>query len=638
MSRGVSPPRKAMVLAAGYGERMRPLTLERPKPLLPLWNRSLLERMLRMLRAWGVRDVLLNAHHLPGAILNEVRRGPVEGLRVAIVFEPVILGTGGALRNAAWFFDEQPFWLVNGDIAADLDPEPLLRGATDPKTLASVWLDDTRGPRTVEVRDGRVLSFRGGAGGHTLCGVHGLKPDILRYVPEGPSSLIEAYEKAIQAGRSIRARVQSGAFWADLGTPEQYLDAHAETREAHRLGRRGGGLYDPCAEPRALRAEARDFASVEEGARIAPGARLTRTVVWAGAVVGPRTVASDAVIGRGAYVNGPVKGRVVRLEALRDPVAEELVLSLGWKVARTVAMPLDARGSDRWFVRLQSGLKRAMLVRWTEARPENDRYAGHARFLSRMGISVPHVSAGSKGRRALLMEDVGDRSLQSARPGFDRRSARRWYERALDLVLVLHIGGAAAARRARLSLMPPFDETLYRWEHEYFIERFLRARMTLTTSLERALRDDLRRNAQRLLRAPPVLIHRDFQSSNLHVHRGRLWLLDFQGMRLGAAAYDLASLLCDPYVAWEEGFREAMLGYYMRRCPWPGDVEAGFWPAAVQRLCQALGAYGNLSSRRSTAGFARYIAPALDILEQALDCVDDLPALRTIVARMKDRR
>ena len=109
-------PRKAFILAAGLGTRLRPLTLDAPKPMLPLWGQPMLARTLEQLAAWGVEQVLLNLHHAPGPIVRYLAGQPFPHLRISAVFEPVILGTGGALRNAKWFIDE-PFWLLNADVA-----------------------------------------------------------------------------------------------------------------------------------------------------------------------------------------------------------------------------------------------------------------------------------------------------------------------------------------------------------------------------------------------------------------------------------------------------------------------------------------------------------------------------------------
>jgi MurNAc alpha-1-phosphate uridylyltransferase len=136
-------PTRAIVLAAGFGSRLRPLTYECPKPLVPFWGRPVLSRTLAMLADWGVRDVLVNLHHGADALLRHLRE-PVHPVRINISFEPEILGTGGAIARAAWFFERAPLWVVNADIVADLDPTPLLEAYRARDPLAVLWMPAPR--------------------------------------------------------------------------------------------------------------------------------------------------------------------------------------------------------------------------------------------------------------------------------------------------------------------------------------------------------------------------------------------------------------------------------------------------------------------------------------------------------------
>jgi mannose-1-phosphate guanylyltransferase len=271
------PPKKAFILAAGFGTRIRPLSRDLPKPLMPLWGHPVLEHLLRLLRDWGVRDVLLNLHHQAGELVRFATGCPVPPLRLNFSFEPEILGTGGALRRAAWFLEEQPFWLVNADIAADLDPSPLVRAFARPNTLATLWLHPTLGPRTVVVKNGRVVGFRaphpGSAGTCTFCGLHLVSPRILDYLPrEGFAGIIPAYERALTRGERIAGVCVPESFWADLGTPRHYLEAHAHNRGLCRARARcpPGGRRAPQEFGDLGRSAAR-FAGARHGGRRRPG-------------------------------------------------------------------------------------------------------------------------------------------------------------------------------------------------------------------------------------------------------------------------------------------------------------------------------------------------------------------------------
>ena len=135
-----------------------------------------------------------------------------------------------------------------------------------------------------------------------------------------------------------------------------------------------------------------------------------------------------------------------------------------------------------------------------------------------------------------------------------------------------------------------------------------------------------------LLAAPRVLLHRDLQSSNILLHDGKPFLIDFQGMRFGAPAYDLASLLCDPYARLPQPLRTNLLARYAADAPHGEAAVATFWAAAVERLVQALGAYGRLGAMRDTRRFLRYIPPAVAELRAAAAKVTGMPCLEAVLA------
>lgn len=556
-------PRKAFILAAGLGTRLRPLTLETPKPMLPLWGEPMLARTLAMLARWGVEQVLINLHHAPGPILRYLATQPFPQLRISAVFEPDILGTGGALRNARWFIDE-PFWLLNADVVADVDPAPLLRAWRKQKPLAACWLTADAGPRTVRCERGVICDFHDPAPDHaTFCGLQLLDPRILPFIaPAGFDTLIAAYRRAQAKGRRIAGVFVPGSFWADIGTPAQYVQAHRDT--ARRLGHAGETFTLPAA-----------------------------------AVLTPRE------------------------QRLLSPVPCSL-------------SPVDVlppRGSNREFFRATVGSKSAILIRWSPERADNRFYARHTRFLAALGVPVPRLFLDAPRDRFLAIEDLGPATLETRLPRLKPAEIRNVYRRLLDVALRLHDAGLPAARRARLPLMRGFDDTLYAWEHDYFIENVLRARLRLSETRIAAVAAELKTVAAVLAASPQGLIHRDFQSSNVLFRGAEPVLIDYQGMRRGPVAYDLASLLCDPYADLPAALQQALLRHYVARHPQGPAVAAAFPAAAVQRLGQALGAYTVLSQKPGMESFARHIPTAARQLLRALGG-QPLPALAVVARRL----
>ncbi|MEI8352690.1 MAG: phosphotransferase, partial [bacterium] len=270
----------------------------------------------------------------------------------------------------------------------------------------------------------------------------------------------------------------------------------------------------------------------------------------------------------------------------------------------------------------------AILVRYLLERQENGLYTRHARFLAQHGVSVPSVLVDWPAEQLCVMEDVGDNSLEHRVRGMPPTAIRSLYKQTLEAVACLHTRATQAARRHSLELSKPFTRSLYEWEQTLFCEQFLSRHLAVDAIRLKAVRGELTALIPVQLRAPRVLIHRDLQSSNVLVRNGTIHLIDFQGMRWGTAAYDLASLLCDPYVNLEETWRAELLEYYLSRVPADRSTRDLFWIAAVERLSQALGAFGRLGALPATSYFLKNIPSGVAQLRTALAHLPGLPVLK----------
>src|SRR4029078_4410886 len=185
--------------------------------------------------------------------------------------------------------------------------------------------------------------------------------------------------------------------------------------------------------------------------------------------------------------------------------------------------------------------------------------------------------------------------------------------------------------------MPPeFNAMLYRWEQNYFFENFLGRIFGLNEGRLRKIASlpALENIAERLAELPRVLVHRDFQSQNIIARSGHAYLIDFQGMRPGVAEYDLASLLFDPYVRFSANEREELYSYYMERrgllsTPQMREI---LRLCAMQRLMQALGAYGFLGLVKGNRHFLAHVPAALDSLRNQIADIDLLEPLGAALA------
>ena len=573
--------KKAVVLAAGFGTRLRPLTLVRPKPLLPVWGVPMLERILRMLESWGVEEIAVNAHWQASQVRQFVasRKGRA---KVTVSEEPEILGTGGVLNPLRYFLGDGPFWLVNGDVVAEgLDPQPIVDAFERSGGFAACWLSDTQGPRTVEADpEGRICNWKsdvpGDAGTFTYCGCALLSRTVLDYVePSGFSTIVQAYDRAMmEDAKFVVGVTEDHAFWGDAGTLESYLEIH-NALDPDRFEENPNVLF--------------------EGVKLVESADLGGCVVTGGLV-------------GGAFERAALVG----LDQIDAPRLAALADALGWPRADVACGFLGARGSDRSFWRFVYGDERAIAIEYDDAkRPENARYASHARLLAEAGVPVPRVLADVPAQKALALEDIDGDSLEDRA---NRRGADlvKLYTPVVKALRTLHEKGTELALAQDAVLEPSFGPELYAWERDLF-ENFCVKERFGYDGLPKDVRAELEAVAEELQRQRPVLVHRDFQSSNVLYRKDDTFaFIDFQGMRLGAAAYDLASLLYDPYVPLDEKARVALARLY--------PVEKLAF-GAVQRLVQALGAFGRLASVGQPQ-FGRHVAPALQNLLAAADEAD----------------
>jgi NDP-sugar pyrophosphorylase family protein len=304
-----------MILAAGYGTRLWPLSIDRAKPALPFMGRPLVGYVAEYLARHGCREVAVNLHHRPESVRAALGDGSRFGVRLTYVEEPTILGTSGALDNArAFFADDEPFAVVNGKIATDIDLDAALRTHQEAGALATLVLRPNPARErysTVEVRDGLVLGFgahpstsdnAGGADAEVplmFTGIQILEPRIFEFIPRGVFShtTTDVYPQAIARGEKIAAHV-AGGKWYELSTIPRYLDTSvALMRDEGRAVEIGSGSR---VEPGAEVADA----VLWEGVSVERGARVRRAVLGAGVRVRRGDDFEDAAVVRAALVRG----------------------------------------------------------------------------------------------------------------------------------------------------------------------------------------------------------------------------------------------------------------------------------------------------------------------------------------------
>ncbi len=228
-----------MILAAGLGTRLRPLTNTTPKPLLPTGGVPLIVWNLLLLRRYGFHEVVINLHHLGSMIEQALGDGSTFGLRIQYSREPVILGTGGGIKEAEPYFSGEPVLVLNGDTLFELDLKALMafhRSKNAAATLvvredadAAVWglVEVGEEHRIVRIT-GKGLTDSVPTVPRMFAGIHILEPQLLQDVPKGVmSSIIDSYVAAISRGDRVLGYDLKG-YWSDIGTVERYEQAEQD--------------------------------------------------------------------------------------------------------------------------------------------------------------------------------------------------------------------------------------------------------------------------------------------------------------------------------------------------------------------------------------------------------------------------
>lgn len=298
---------QAMLLAAGFGTRLRPYTLVRPKPLFPICNVLLLHILLDKLVALGCERIVVNCHYLSEQIKAAVAERP----EVILQHEKEVLGTGGGLRKALEYFKDgpggpnEPVLVMNGDIFHDIDLSRLVQAHAAGNDAVTMALHDYPRFNSVPVQQDRVRDFLSskevikkikeeGAEEQTFLaftGIHIVNREVLEAIPqECFFHIIDLYKELATAGKVGYTRID-GSFWQDMGTPDDYLDLHR-----HLLSSRTPSWQIHESAVIGKDVQFKDWGAVGPGAVIGDGAQLARCVIWEGAEIAAGARLADEII------------------------------------------------------------------------------------------------------------------------------------------------------------------------------------------------------------------------------------------------------------------------------------------------------------------------------------------------------
>jgi hypothetical protein len=299
--------------------------------------------------------------------------------------------------------------------------------------------------------------------------------------------------------------------------------------------------------------------------------------------------------------------------------------------------PAGHAGSDRTFIRIQSVTTKEsyILIIWDSSDNDWTRFISIQRDVSPVLPLLPGIFASNDGHGLILEEDLGALTLKKYCTSGEATDASLEiiYRKVLDALVQWQEMGAGVSSTIASRDM---DIEMFLWESDYFTMHCVREYFGLDRLITSAWKKERQQIAAEAAGFPKVCIHRDFQSENIMLRDGRIRFVDYQGARRGPAAYDVASLLLDPYVArLTPTLSTLLLTYYLSIAP--GRVnDRSFKICALQRLMQALGAYANLSIHKGKDWYREYIPVALSRLEQMADGQASFPVLQEIVRTCRE--
>ena len=577
---------KALILAAGFGTRLLPYTLDFPKPLFTLNQRPVLDFAIERLMQCGCDQIFVNTHHCHEQIEAFVRQHRFKD-KIQTIHEPRILDTGGAIANIQPFMDTDPFFVINADIFCNVDlrqvyeahlaNQKLANQTQTNQILATLVLHDYPEFNKIQVdEEGFIESFESPSGkGLAFTGIQVLSPDIYLHMPKRPGgsdgsggpdgsdgsgtqdqkkfSSIDIYERLTQS-KQIKAQVMEQIFWKDIGTIPSYVQTSQQTLSAHLLG-------------------------------------------------------------------------------LPENNLGEIDIN-----------PITGDGSDRLWFRAVHGKRSLVISDHGICMDQSDNLSQLKAFVSigthlaSKNICVPQILGYDALSGQVALEDLGNIHLatlvnQSQNP----TQIVDLYKNVIDHLIEFSQAGVQNFDTNWTCQTATYSkELILEKECAYFITAFIQDYLGKNCSFESYAQEFGIIADNALKYAHNGLMHRDMQSKNIMVHDEKIYFIDFQSARIGPLQYDLASLLIDPYVKLPQIVQEEMLTYTMIRLEIDSTIKQDEFKECYQYCCltrnlQFLGAFAFLSRVKGKKSFESYIPHAVVSLKSTLRGMDRFPALSKLV-------
>ena len=546
------------ILAAGLGERLRPITDHFPKPLLPILGTPILQSILEKVSTLPAQKIGINLYHKKELIENWIKQSSFNA-KVKLFPEDSMLGTGGALKNAESFLKNNFFLVHNSDIVSDIDLGKLLEYHLSSDNLVTLAVHDYPEFNKLEINERGF--FRGIGKGHphptpppsttfrylAFTGIAVYSPDFLRFLPSGHSSVTDAWLKAIESGYKVGTFDVSGCYWSDIGTPASYAST-----VINELRKNGEYIYVHPSIKTCKQVDMDGYVIVEDGCKLDKGTFLRNCILLN---------CSSPPFGKGGMGGFLIENCILGSGFKIDLSESEMFGSYD----ETDALLIGTGGSDRKYYRVKKNSNTDVLMQCSMSDPDFQRHIEYTRFFQRYSIPVPKLLHVEPEIMNAIFEDLGDLSLYSyLKCPREKEEIEAVYKRIIDILILMHTVVTEHITECTLLQNRIFDYEHLRWETSYFMERFVEGIMDIRVKNLSVINDEFHRLAMKVDSFPKTVVHRDFQSQNIMITKGGSpRVVDYQGARIGPPAYDVVSLLWDPYYRLEYDMRERLLEYYV---------------------------------------------------------------------------
>ncbi len=652
--------------AAGLGERLRPITDLIPKPLLPVLGKPILQIILEKMTTLPVRKIAINLHYKRKLLKQWLIHSDFNTM-IEIFPEDPILGTGGALKNAESLLKDSVFLVHNSDIVSDIDLKILLDRHLSSQNLVTLAVHDYPEFNKLEIDENgflvRVfshlhstppLSFpsspggRGSGGGGTksrrfvaFTGIAAYSPEFLRFLPPRISSVVDAWTKALYEGCKIGTVDVSGYYWRDIGSHASYAKAVIEE-----LLKQGETIHIDSSFKGCKNVELDGFVVIEKGCIVDKDVSLRNCILLPGS-----TSPDPSLIKHG--MGGWTFENCIIGPKFKIDLKESEILSSSLENNKIL---IGTGGSDRKYFRLKSNGQTVVLMKCNDEDQDFSRHIEYTGFFRRYSIPVPELIEADHQNMSAIFEDLGNLSLYNwLKCQREKELIEKVYSQVIEVLILIHTVATEHVSECPILRNRLFDYNHIRWETDYFIERFVKGTGNIMVKDLSALNSEFHRLALKVDSFPKTVIHRDFQSQNIMITKEELpRILDYQGARIGPPAYDVVSILWDPYYRLEDDVRERLLNYYISKVIPPlekvegGDMKMQEWGITekefretllhcrLQRHMQAIGAYGFLSSVKGKKYFLKYVPEGLRLLkEDVLLSKEEYPELFSLVKALR---